>query len=65
MFRYAPVTGLLGYALKREFKIIFHSLSKEAREMRRKRKEFNKRTKKGGDLYGKPYTGNAIEDPDA
>ena len=59
------VTGLLGYALKREFKIIFHSLSKEAREMRRKRKEFNKRTKKGGDLYGKPYTGNAIEDPDA
>ena len=36
------VTGLLGYALPRAIKIVFNSGSKEARMMRKKRKEWNK-----------------------
>ena len=52
------VTGLLGYALKRQFKILLHSGSKEAREMRKKRREYNKRTKEFHKTN--PNTGNFI-----
>ena len=57
------VTGLLGYALKREVKILFHSGSKEAREMRKKRKEWNKYYKKAKETA--PNTGYAVKDPNA
>lgn len=40
------VGGLLGYAAKRAFKIIGHSGSKEARELKKKRKAFKKAQKK-------------------
>ena len=53
------VSGLLGYALKREFKILFHSCSKEAREMRKKRKAWNKHYKEAKKTA--PNTGNAID----
>ena len=53
------VTGLLKYALPRMFKIIFHSGSKEARMMRKKRKEWNKYYKKAKKTA--PDTGNAID----
>ncbi len=36
------VTGLAGYALKRAFKIIMHSSSKESRSMAKKRKAYKK-----------------------
>ncbi|MCR4879552.1 MAG: FAD-dependent oxidoreductase [Bacilli bacterium] len=53
------VGGLLKYALKREVKILLHSGSAEARMMRKKRKEWNKKYK----LVKKeqPHTGNAVE----
>ena len=53
------VGGLLKYALKREFKILFHSGSKEAREMRKKRKAWKKHYKAvKKDL---PDTGYAVD----
>ncbi len=54
------VTGLLGYALPRAFKILFNSGSKEARMMRRKRKEWNKYYKEAKKTA--PHTGNAVKD---
>ena len=56
------VTGLLGYALKRGIKIMLHSGSKEAREMRAKRKAFNKERKAWKNE--KPHTGNALPVPE-
>ena len=53
------VGGLLAYATKRAFKIAAHSLSKEARMMRAKRKAYNKAIKAAGDPN--PNTGNAID----
>ena len=52
------ITGLLGYAFKRGIKIVLHSGSKEARQMRIKRREFNKARK----VWKKdaPHTGNAV-----
>ncbi len=52
------VGTLLKYALKREFKILFHSGSKEARMMRKKRKAWNKYYKTAKKTA--PHTGNAI-----
>ena len=52
------VSGLLGYALPRAFKILFNSGSKEARMMRKKRKEWNKYYKTAKKTA--PDTGNAI-----
>ena len=54
------VTGLLGYALPRQIKILFNSGSKEAREMRKKRKEWNKYYKEAKKTA--PHTGNAVKD---
>ena len=50
------ITGLLSYAAKRAVKIVLHSGSKEAREMRAKRRAWNKANK------GNPnkHTGNAV-----
>jgi len=53
------VGTLLKYAAKRQVKIILHSGSKEAREMRKKRKEWNKHYKLV--KKEKPHTGNAVE----
>ncbi|MBE6135717.1 MAG: pyridine nucleotide-disulfide oxidoreductase [Erysipelotrichaceae bacterium] len=53
------VGTLLKYALKREVKILLHSGSKEARMMRKKRKEWNKYYKTA--KKEKPWTGNAVE----
>ena len=53
------VGTLLKYALKREFKILFNSGSKEAKIMRQKRKEWNKYYKEAKKT--KPDTGNAVE----
>ena len=53
------VTGLAAYALKREFKILFHSGSKEAREMAKKRREWKKKTKEFRKTH--PNTGNSID----
>ena len=52
------VGGLLAYATKRAFKIAAHSLSKEARMMRAKRKAYNKAIKEAGDPN--PNTGNSV-----
>jgi len=52
------ISGLAGYAIKREFKIIAHSGSKEAKMMRAKRKAYNKATKEFHKTH--PETGNAI-----
>lgn len=52
--KYGP---LLAYVIKRGFKILFHSGSKEAREMRAKRKAWKKKMK-GSSLHN---TGNAID----
>ena len=52
------VTGLLSYALKRSVKIAFYSGSKEAREMRKKRKEWNKYYKEAKKTA--PHTGYAV-----
>ena len=56
------ITGLAAYALKRGFKIILHSGSKEAREMRKKRKAFKKQYKKN--KAAAPHTGNANPVPE-
>ena len=50
------ITGLIPYALGRGFKIIAHSQSKEAREMRKKRKAFKKEHKNSPT----PNTGYAV-----
>jgi hypothetical protein len=55
------VTGLLGYALPRAVKIVLHSGSKEARDMRKKRREWNKYYKEAKKTA--PHTGNAVKDP--
>ena len=53
------VTGLAGYAIPRMFKILFHSGSKEAREMRKKRRAYKKATKEFHKTH--PNTGNSID----
>ena len=53
------VGGLLGYALKRSFKILFHSGSKEARMMAKKRRAYKKATKEFRKTH--PHTGNSID----
>ncbi len=53
------VGGLLSYALKRGFKIIKNSGSEEAKEMRKKRKEYNESTKEFHKTH--PHTGNAVD----
>ena len=50
------ITGLLSYAFVRGFKILFNSLSKEARIMRKKRREFKKANKNNPNIH----TGNAV-----
>ena len=52
------VTGLLGYQLKRAFKILFYSGSKEARMMAKKRREWKKNNKQF--MKDNPHTGNSI-----
>ena len=52
------VSGLAGYALKRMFKIIFNCGSKEARIMRKKRKEYKRLTKAFRKTH--KYTGNSV-----
>ena len=53
------VTGLLKYQLVRMFKILFYSGSKEARMMRKKRREWNKHYKESKKTA--PNTGNAVD----
>ncbi len=53
------VGGLLGYAIPRAFKIVAHSGSKEAKEMRAKRKAYLKETKEFRKTH--PHTGNAVD----
>ena len=53
------VTGLLGYAFPRAFKILFHSGSKEARMMRKKRRDWLKSTKEFRKTH--KHTGNAVD----
>jgi NADPH-dependent glutamate synthase beta subunit-like oxidoreductase/NAD-dependent dihydropyrimidine dehydrogenase PreA subunit len=53
------VGGLAAYAIPRAFKIILNSGSEEAREMRKKRKEYKKSTKDFHKTH--PHTGNAID----
>ncbi len=50
------VGGLLKYSLKRGMKILLHSGSKEAKEMRKKKKEFNKNKEF---IEKNPNTGNS------
>ena len=59
-YRFAEdkVGGLLGYASIRALKIIAHSGSKEARMMRKKRKEWLKSTKEF--RKENPHTGNSV-----
>ncbi len=59
-YRFAEdkITGLAAYAIKRAFKIVAYSGSKEARMMRKKRKEFKKNYKKIKKEF--PHTGNAV-----
>jgi len=52
------ISGLAAYAIKREFKIIAHSGSKEARMMAKKRKAYKKANKAFAKTH--PDTGNAI-----
>ena len=54
------VTGLLGYATKRAFKILAHSGSKEARELRRRRRAYKKANKDNPNKH----TGNANPVPE-
>ena len=54
------VTGLLGYAAKRAIKIALHSGSKEAREMRARRKAWNKAHKNDPNTH----TGYAVPLPE-
>ena len=51
------VTGLLSYAVPRAVKIVLNSGSKDAKEMRAKRKAFKKDP-------NNPHTGNAINTED-
>jgi len=53
------VGGLAGYAIPRAFKILLNSGSEEAKEMRKKRKEYNKATKEFHKTH--PHTGNAVD----
>ena len=53
------VGGLAAYAIPRMFKILFHSGSKEARMMRKKRREYNKARKQFNKEH--PNTGNSID----
>ena len=53
------VTGLAAYALKRAFKILFNSGSKEARMMAKKRRAWKKATKEWRKTH--PNTGNSID----
>lgn len=53
------VPGLLAYTIKRSFKILFHAGSKEAKEMRKKRKAYKKANKEFAKTN--PYTGNATK----
>ncbi len=50
------IPGLMPYALKRSLKILFHSGSKEARMMAKKRKAYKKATKNSPNKH----TGNAV-----
>lgn len=51
------VGGLLKYSLKRGMRILLHSGSKEAKEMRKLRKDYNKKNKEFNKLN--PNTGNS------
>ena len=53
------VGGLAGYAIPRAFKILFHSGSKEARMMAKKRREWLKSTKEF--RKANPHTGNSVK----
>ena len=53
------VTGLAAYALKRAFKILFNSGSKEARMMAKKRRAWKKATKEWRKTH--PFTGNSVD----
>ena len=53
------VGTLLKYAAKRQVKILFHSGSKEARMMRKKRREWNKYYKEAKKTA--PDTGNSVQ----
>ena len=53
------VTGLAAYAIPRAFRILANSGSEEARIMRRKRKEYNERTKE--DRKINKHTGNGVD----
>ena len=53
------VTGLAAYALPRLFKILFYSGSKEARMMRKKRRDYKRLTKAFRKSH--PFTGNSID----
>ena len=53
------VSGLGAYALKRAFKILFNSGSKEARMMAKKRRAWKKATKEWRKTH--PNTGNAVD----
>ena len=53
------VSGLALYAIPRMFKILFYSMSKEARMMRKKRREYKRQTKEFRKTH--PHTGNSID----
>ena len=53
------VGGLAAYALPRMFKILFYSGSKEARMMRKKRRDYKRLTKAFRKTH--PFTGNSID----
>ena len=53
------VGGLLSYAIPRGFKILLNSGSEEAKEMRKKRKEYNKATKEFHKTH--PHTGYGVD----
>ena len=53
------VGGLAAYAIPRMFKILFNAGSKEARMMRRKRREYKKNTREFRKTH--PNTGNSVD----
>ena len=53
------VGGLLSYAIPRGFKILLNSGSEEAKEMRKKRREYNKATKEFHKTH--PHTGYGVD----
>ncbi len=65
-YRFAEdkIKGLGAYALKRAFKIIAHSGSKEAKMMRAKRKAYKKGLGKELKAKGMKHTGNAVKTPE-